>query len=101
MLKRGLFSKLRNKLTFYFIIVALLSFVILSAYHFHLCTAALKQQTLSSLGGSEYLPPSTDLLKTKMLLSILLVSGLAAIVLYGIMRRIVDPLCKVTSVAVM
>ncbi len=100
MLKWGLFSRLRNKLTFYFIIVALLSFVILGAYHFHLCTAALKQQTLSSLGSSEYLPPSIDLLKTRMLLSILVVSGLAAIVLYGINRRIVDPLCKVTSVAV-
>jgi PAS domain S-box-containing protein len=100
MLKWGMFSRLRNKLTFYFIIVALLSFVILSAYHFHLCTAALKQQTLSSLGGSEYLPPSTDLLKTKMLLSILVLSGFAAIVLYGIMRKIVDPLCKITNAAV-
>ena len=100
MLKWGMFSRLRNKLIFYFIIVALLSFVILSAYHFHLCTAALKQQTLSSLGGSEYLPPSTDLLKTKMLLSILVLSGLAAIVLYGIMRRIVDPLRKMTDAVV-
>ncbi len=100
MLKWGLFSRLRNKLTFYFIIVALLSFVILGVYHFHLCTAALKQQTLSSLGVLEYLPPSTGLLMTKMLLSILVVSGLAAIVLYGIMRKIVDPLCKVTTVAV-
>jgi PAS domain S-box-containing protein len=90
----------RNKLIFYFIIVALLPFVILSAYHFHLCTAALKQQTLSSLGGSEYLLTSIDLLKTKMLLSILVVSGLAAIVLYGLMRRIVDPLCKMTDAVV-
>ena len=100
MLKRGLFSKLRNKLTFYFIIVALLSFFILSAYHFHLCTAALKQQSLSSLGSSEYLLTSIDLLKTKMLLSILVLSGLAAIVLYGIMGRIVNPLCKMTDAAV-
>jgi PAS domain S-box-containing protein len=100
MLKWGLFSKLRNKLVFYFIIVALLSFVILSAYHFRLCTGALKQQMLSSLGGSEYLLTSIDLLKTKMLLSILVVSGLAAIVLYGIMRRIVDPLRKMTDAVI-
>jgi len=100
MLKWGLFSKLRNKLIFYFIIVVLLSFAILSAYHFHLCTAALKQQMLSSLGGSEYLLTSIDLLKTKMLLSILVVSGLAAIILYGIMRRVVDPLCKMTDAVV-
>jgi len=95
--KWGLFSKLRNKLIFYFIIVALPSFVILSAYHFHLGTAALKQQTLSSVGGTEYLLTSIDLLKTKMLLSILVVSGLAAIVLYGIVRRIVAPLRKMTD----
>jgi PAS domain S-box-containing protein len=97
MLKLGLFSKLRNKLIFYFLIVALLSFVILGAYHFHLCTAALKQQTLSSLGGSEYLLTSIDLLKTKMLLSILVVSGLAAMVLYGVTRRIVDPFWKIAD----
>ena len=97
MLKLGLFSKLRNKLMFYFLIVALLSFVILGAYHFHLCTAALKQQTLSSLGGSEYLLTSIDLLKTKMLLSILVVSGLAAMVLYGVTRRIVDPFWKIAD----
>jgi PAS domain S-box-containing protein len=91
MLKLRPFSKLRNNLIFYFIIVAVLSFVILGAYHLHLCTAALKQQTLSSLGGSEYLLTAVDLLKTKMLLSILVVSGLAALVLYGVTRRIVDP----------
>jgi len=93
----GLFSKLRNKLIFSFIIVALLSSIILSAYHFHLSTAALKQQALSYLGGSEYLPMSVALLKTKMLLSILVVAGLAAIVLYGIIRRMVAPLCKMTD----
>ncbi len=97
MLKWGFFSKLRNKLIFYFIIVALLSSVILSAYHFHLCTAALKQQALSSVGGPEYFPASNDLPKTKMLLSILVVSGLAAIVFSGIARRIVDPLRKMTD----
>ena len=97
MLKSGPFSKLRNKLVFYFLIVALLSFVILGAYHFHLCKAALKQQTLSSLGGSEYLLTSIDLLKTKMLLSILVVSGLAAMVLYGVTRRIVDPFWKIAD----
>jgi PAS domain S-box-containing protein len=96
----GLFSKLRNKLIFCFIIVALLSSVILSAYHFHLSTAALKQQALAYLGGSEYLPMSVALLKTKMLLSILVVVGLAAIGLYVIIRRIVDPLCRITDVFV-
>ncbi len=97
MLKAGPFSKVRNKLLFFSIIVALLSFIILSAYHFRLCTAALKQQILSSLEGSEYLLTSIDLLKTKMFLSILVVSGLAAIVLYGLTRKIVDPLCKMTD----
>jgi PAS domain S-box-containing protein len=100
MSKWGLFSKLRNKLIFYCIIVALLSFVILSAYQFRLCTAALKQQTLPYLEGSEYLLTSVALLKTKVLLSILVVSGVAAIVLYGIMRRIMDPLSKITDAAV-
>jgi PAS domain S-box-containing protein len=97
MLKWGLFSKLRNKLIFYFLIIALLPFVILSAYHFHLFTAALKQQALYSLGGSDYLLTSVALLKTRMLLSILVVSGLAAIVFYGIMRRVADPLWKMTD----
>jgi PAS domain S-box-containing protein len=95
----GRFSKLRNKLIFYFIIVALLSFVILSAYQFRLCTAALKQQTLPYLEGSEYLLTSVALLKTKMLLSILVVAGLAVIVLYGIIRRMTDPLSKITDAA--
>jgi PAS domain S-box-containing protein len=99
MLKWGLFSKLRKKLVFCFIIVALPSFVILSAYHFHLCTAALKQQTLSYLEGSEYLLTSTALLKTKMILSILVVGGLAVIVLYGIIRRMTNPLSKITDAA--
>ena len=100
MLKWGLFSKLRNRLIFYFVIVALLPFVILSAYHLHLCAAALKQQSLSSLGGSEYLLTSIALLKTRMLLSILIVSGLVTIVLYGVTRRIVDPLSKITHAVV-
>jgi PAS domain S-box-containing protein len=100
MLKWGLFSKLRNRLIFYFLIIALLPFVFLSAYHFHLCAAALKQQTLFSLGGSEHLLTSIDLLKTRMLLSILVVSGLVTIVLYGVTRRIVDPLCKMTNAVV-
>jgi PAS domain S-box-containing protein len=94
MLKWGLFSRLRNKLVFYFLIIGLLPFVILSAYHFHLFTAALKQQALYSLGGSDYLLTSVALLKTRMLLSILVVSGLAAIVFYGMMRRVADPLWK-------
>ena len=96
MLRWGVFSKLRNKLIFYSVMVALLSFVLLSAYHFHLCTAALKQQTLSNLGVSEYLVMPVNLLKTRMLLSILVVSGLAAIILYATIRRIVAPLSKIT-----
>ncbi|MBM4278954.1 MAG: PAS domain S-box protein, partial [Deltaproteobacteria bacterium] len=97
MLKLGPFSKVRNKLIFSFVIVALLLFFILSAYHFHLCTAALKQQTLSGSRSSEYLMASIDPLKTKMLLSILVVSGLAAIVLYGVTRKIMNPLSKMTD----
>ena len=100
MLKWGLFSKLRNRLVFSFIIVVLLPFVILSAYHFHLCTAVLRQQTLPGLAGSEYLLTSIDLLKTRMVLSILVFSGLAAVILYGIMRRIVGPLCRMTDAVV-
>jgi PAS domain S-box-containing protein len=100
MSKWGIFSKLRNKLIFYFILVALLSFVILSAYQFRLCTAALKQQTLSYLEGSEYLLASIALLKTKMILSVLVVAGLAVILLYGIIRRITNPLSQITGTAV-
>jgi PAS domain S-box-containing protein len=95
----GRFSKLRNKLIFYFIIIVLLSFVILSAYQFRLCTAALKQQTLSYLEGSEYLLTSTALLRARMIISILVVAGLAVIVLYGIIRRMTDPLSKITEAA--
>ncbi len=90
-------TKLRNKLVFYFVLVALLSFVVLSAYHFHLFTKVLKPQVLSSLVGSENLLTSVDLPKTKMLLAILVVTGLAAIALYGITKRIVDPLGKITN----
>jgi PAS domain S-box-containing protein len=97
MFKWGLFSSLRNKLIFCFIIVALLSSAILSAYHFHLSTVVLKQQALSYLGGSEYFSTSVALFKTKMLLSILIVTGLIAVVLYKIIRRIVDPLSKMTD----
>jgi PAS domain S-box-containing protein len=97
MVNPGLLSKLKNKLIFSFIIVAVLSFVILGAYHFHLCKAALKQQTLSIPGGPEYLLTSINPLKTKMLLSILVVSGLAALVLYGITRRIVGPFGKMAD----
>ena len=91
------FSKLRNKLVFYFVIVALLSLISLSAYHYHLFTGALKQEVLASLVGSEYLLTSMDLPKTKMLLAILVIAGLAAIVLYGVTRRIVDPLGKIAD----
>ena len=91
------FSKLRNKLVFYFVIVVLLSFIILSAYHYHLFTAALKQQTLLTPGGSEFLLMSIDLPKTKMLLPILVVSGLAALFFYSITRRIMDPLRKMAD----
>ncbi len=96
----GQFSKLRNKLIFYFIIIILLSFVILSAYQFRFCTAALKQHTLSYLEGSEYLLTSVALLKIKMLLSILVVAALTVIALYGIIRKMTNPLSKITEAAV-
>jgi PAS domain S-box-containing protein len=91
------FSKLRNKLVFCFVIVALLSLIGLSAYHYHLFTGALKQEVLANRVGSEYLPASMDLPKTKILLAILVVAGLAAAVLYGVTRRIVDPLGKISD----
>jgi len=97
MFERRLFSKLRNKLVFYSVIIALVSLALLSAFYFHFCSVALKQQMLSSLRGADYLPTAMDLMKTKMLLTFLVVSGLAAIVFYAIMRRIVDPLSKVTG----
>ncbi|HUL23924.1 MAG TPA: methyl-accepting chemotaxis protein [Thermodesulfobacteriota bacterium] len=97
MLRSRFFTKLRNKLFLYFFMAALLSFVLLSGYHFHLCMAVLKEQTLANLGVSEYLVTPIHLLKTKMLLSILVVSGLTAIILYGTLRKIVDPLRKITD----
>ena len=92
----GFFSKLRNKLIFYSVLVVLLSFVLLGAYHFHLGTTVLKQQTLSNLGVSEYLVAPVTLLKARMLLSILVVFSLTAIALYATIRRIVAPLSKIT-----
>jgi PAS domain S-box-containing protein len=89
--------KLRNKLVFCFVIVALLSLMSLSAYHYHLFTGALKQGGLASRVGSEYLPASVDLPKTKILFAILVIAGLAAIVLYGVTRKIVDPIGKISN----
>ncbi len=97
MLKWRFLPKLGHPFIFWFIVVGVLSIIGLSAYHFLLFQAALKQQTLFSPGGSEFLLTSIDLLKTKMLLSILVVLGLAAAVLYGIKRKIVDPLGKLAS----
>jgi PAS domain S-box-containing protein len=101
MIKSGPFSKLRKNLIFYFIIVALLPLIIMGAYHFHLYTTALKQQALSSQGGPEYLLTSINLLKTKMLLSILVVIGLVSTAIYIVTRRIADPLEKFTAAASM
>jgi PAS domain S-box-containing protein len=97
MLKWRFFPKLGHQFIFWFIVVGALSIIGLSAYHFLLFRAALKQQTLFSPGGSEFLLTSIDLLKTKMLLSILVVLGLAVTVLYGITRKIVDPLGKLAA----
>ena len=97
MLRWRVFPKLGHQFIFWFIVVGALSILGLSAYHFLLFKAALKQQTLFGPGGSEFLLTSIDLLKTKMLLSMLVVLGLAVTVLYGITRKIVDPLGKLAA----
>ncbi len=97
MLKWRPFPKLGHQFIFWFIVVGVLSIIGLSGYHFLLFRAVLKQQALFGPGGPEFLLTSIDLLKTKMLLSILVVLGLAATVLYGIMRKIVDPLGKLAA----
>ncbi len=97
MFKWKSFSKLSHQLVLWFLLVGLLSVISLSAYHFHLYKGALAHQTLSGLGSSEYLLISVGLLKTKMLLSILVVLGLAAIILYGVTRKIVTPLGKLAD----
>ena len=56
MLKWRSFSKLSYQLVFWFLVVGALLTIGQSVYHFYLCKAALKQQTLSGLGGPEYLP---------------------------------------------
>jgi PAS domain S-box-containing protein len=94
MVKRRFFSKLSHPWVFWFAVVGALSILSLSAYHFLLCKALLKQ---FNPGGSEPLLVSIDLLKTKMLLSVLVVLGLAAAILYGITRRIADPLGKMAE----
>jgi PAS domain S-box-containing protein len=97
MLRWRSFSKLSHHLVFWFLVINLLSIIILGVYHFHLYKTALKQLAPSGLGGSEYVLTSTDLLWTKMLLSTLVVFGLAAIVLYGATNGIVNPLAKMTE----
>ena len=99
MLKWRPFSKLSHLLVFWFLVVGVLSIIGLSAYHFFLCKGVLKQQTLSGLGGPEYLLTTIDLLKTKMLLSILLVTGLASMAVYWIIRGLVGPFGKLATTA--
>ena len=97
MLKWKSFSKLSHQLVVWFLLVGSLSVISLSAYHFHLYKGALAHQTLSGLGSSEYLLISVGLLKTKMLLSSLVVLGLAAIIVYGVTRKILTPLGKLAD----
>jgi PAS domain S-box-containing protein len=97
MLKWRSFSKLSHHLVFWFLVFNLLSMVILGVYHFHLYKMTIRQLTSIGPGGGEYLLTSTDLLWTKMLLSTLVVFGLAAIILYGATNRIVSPLEKMTE----
>jgi PAS domain S-box-containing protein len=98
MLQRKSFPKLSHQLLFWFLLVSSLSVVSLSAYHFHLYKGALAHQVLSSMVGQEYLPASAGLLKTKVLLSILVVLGLAAIILFGVTRKMVAPLGRLADV---
>ena len=56
MLKLRPFSKLRNKLIFYFLIVALLPLISMSAlnYSYNVSKAALKKEILSGLENVAY-----------------------------------------------
>ena len=92
MLKWRSFPKLSYQIVFWFLTVGALLTIGQSVYHFYLCNAALKQQTLPGLGGPEYLLNSIALLKTRMLLSILVALGLAAVVFYGVAKKIAAPL---------
>ena len=94
MMKLKSFSKLRNKLFFYFILIAVLLLIITSMFHYSISKAAMKQQMLFSMGGSEYLLTSINPLKIKMLISFLVLVGLASIAIYAVARRVTNPLEK-------
>jgi PAS domain S-box-containing protein len=99
MLKWRPFSKLSHLLLFWVLVLGALSAIGLSAYHYVLAKAVLKQQALSGLGGAEYLLTTADLLRTKMLLSILVAVGLAAIATYWVIRGLVGPIGKSAAAA--
>jgi methyl-accepting chemotaxis protein len=99
MIKPRPFSKLRNRLIFYFAILSLLPLIIMGIFHYSISKAALKQQMLVTPGSSEYLLTSINPLKTKMLLSIFVLIGLTSTAIYAVTRRIADPLEKSTAAA--
>ena len=101
MLKWRPFSKLSHLLLFWVLVVGALAAIGLSVHHYVLAKAVLKQQALSGLGGPEYLLTTTDLLKTKILLSILVAMGLAAIATYWVIRGLVGPIGKSAAAAVL
>jgi PAS domain S-box-containing protein len=94
MMKLKSFSKLRNKLFFYFIVIAVLLLSIMSVFHYSISKAALRQQMTFSMGGSEYLLTSINPLKIKMLISFFVLVGLASIAIYAVARRVTNPLEK-------
>jgi PAS domain S-box-containing protein len=94
MMKLKSFSKLRNKLLFYFIAIAVLSLIIMSVFHYSISKAALKQQMLFSQGSPEYLLTSINPLKIKMLLSFFILVSITSIAIYAVARRVTNPLEK-------
>jgi PAS domain S-box-containing protein len=99
MMKLKSFSKLRNKLFFYFIAIAVLLLIITSVFHYSISKAALKQQMLFSLGSSEYLLTSINPLKIKMLISFFVLVGLASVAIYAVARRVTNPLERFSTAA--
>jgi methyl-accepting chemotaxis protein len=68
-------------------------------FYYSISKSALKQQMLVGPGSSEYLLTSFSPLKTKMVLSIFVLIGLASTAIYIVTRRIANPLEKSTAAA--
>ena len=97
MLEWRRFSKLSHHFVFWFLVINLLSILILGLYHYQLYTTSLKQKGVTGPARTETFMPVTDLLREKVLLSTLVMFGLAAFVFDRIASRIVKPLEKMTD----